>query len=89
MGAPEMMVMNPMGQPANFQPSLVASIGTSASSSFSPGLLYMATGGDIAVVPAGQTNSVLFAGFPGGEFLPVWIKAVVARSSCDGLLLCN
>jgi hypothetical protein len=89
MGAPETMVMTPMGMPVNFQPSIAVSIGTSASSTFSPGLLYLATGGDIAVVPSGQTASVLFAGFPSGEFLPVWIKAVVARSSCDGLILCN
>jgi hypothetical protein len=87
MGTPTNMVMTPGGMPVNFIPSIAVSIGTSASSSFQPGILWLATGGDIAVVPAGQTGSVLFAAVPNG-FLPLYVKAISARSSCDGIVVC-
>jgi len=81
------MVMTPGGMPVNFIPNIAVTIGTSGSSAFQPGILYLATGGDIVVIPSGQTDSVLFAAVPNG-FLPIYINAVVARSSCDGLVMC-
>jgi hypothetical protein len=86
MGTPTNMVMTPGGMPVNFIPSIAVTIGTSASSSFQPGILWLGTGGDLVVIPAGQTGSVLFPAVPNGWF-PMYIKAVVARSSCDGLVI--
>ena len=88
MGTPTNMVMTPGGMAVNFIPNIAVAIGTSASSTFQPGLLYLGVGGSIAVVPSGQTNTVTFVGVPDGSFLPIYVKALVAQTTADNILVC-
>jgi hypothetical protein len=81
------LINTPGGMVVNFIPSRAITI-ESGTSNFQPGILYCGVGGDIAVVPSGQTASVLFQGIPSGAFLPVYIKGISAYSSCSNMLIC-
>lgn len=43
--------------------------------------LFVGTGGDVAVLPAGNTASVIFANVPDGSFLPCQVKKVLATGT--------
>jgi hypothetical protein len=82
------LIHTPAGKPVNFIPNTAVAIGTSASSTFQAGLMYIGVGGDICVVPSGQTNAVTFVGVPSGAFLPVYVNALSARTTADNILMC-
>jgi hypothetical protein len=81
------LINTPGGMRVNFIPNVAITI-ESGTNSFQPGILYCGVGGDVAVVPSGQTGSVLFAGVPSGAFLPIYIKALSGYSSASNLLIC-
>jgi hypothetical protein len=85
----EIIVKTPGGEYVNFIPNLAASIATSVSSTFQPSILYCGVGGDIKVIPSGQTNDVIFAGIQAGAFLPIYINAFISATSADSLLICR
>jgi len=82
------IIVTPGGMVVNFIPNVAVSIATSVSSAFQPGLLYFGVGGDVAVIPSGQTNTVTFAGLQAGAFLPVYIGTYISATSADSILVC-
>lgn len=72
----ENLIKTPGGNSVNFIPSKATAIVIANEAVLPMGLLYVGVGGDVAVVPAGQTDTVVFKGVAAGSFLPLYIVGV-------------
>jgi hypothetical protein len=51
------------------------------------GQLYVGTGGDVVVIPEGQTNEVTLSNVPDGTFLPPIVKRVLTSTTASDILV--
>lgn len=68
-------------RPVTLVSSAAVAITADDNAVFSPGCLYVGTGGDINVVLADNDNGIVFKNVPDGTFLPVLVKQVLATGT--------
>lgn len=76
------------GQSLNAIPWVAQEITESDTVVYQMGILYVGTGGNVKVKPAGQNNWVTFKNIPNGSFLPIYITAVHTDTTAGDLLMC-
>jgi hypothetical protein len=76
------------GLPVSFTPSRAFAVSPSDTTVLMPGILFVGTGGDLVVVPANQTEEVMFTNIPDGTWFPVLVKKVMAATGAGDILIC-
>lgn len=87
----EISITTNAGRVVNFIPSQAIAVVIADEAVLPIGLLYVGVGGNVAVVPAGQSNTVVFKNIASGSFLPVYIvgvKNIAAGTTATDLLVC-
>jgi hypothetical protein len=88
------------GLGVNFQPAKASAIVIANKIIYSKGLIYIGTGGDVAVIPAGNSDAsatdpigwVVFKSVPDGTFLPIYVVRVgdiAAGTTATNIIFCS
>lgn len=89
MAAPhETIIKTPAGKFVNFIPNQAYEVTPHDTNTFSYGLLYVGTGGNVKAMPQGLTDFVTFYNVPDGSFLPIYVKAVHTDTTATDMLIC-
>ena len=75
------MIKTPGGRDVNFIPNRAVAVVKSDTTVLPEGILYVGTGGDVVVMPSGNTATVTFVTVPDGSFLPIYITMVYSAGT--------
>ena len=81
-------IVNAAGEIITFTPTMAVDVVPHDTDIFQKGLLYIGVGGDIKVMPAGQTTFVTFKNVPDGTFFPMPVMAVHTDTTATDMLIC-
>jgi hypothetical protein len=87
------LLTTPGGEYVNFTPNVAVELGNTASTTtatFQRGLMFVGTGGNVKVTPAGATAGtyVTFKNVPDGSFLPVMVKGIHSDTTALDCVMC-
>ena len=82
------LIKSPSGRIVKFEVDRVVAVTPHDTDVFESGILYIGVGGNVKVLPAGQTGFVTFLNVPEGSFLPVHIVSVHTDTTATDMLIC-